>query len=229
MSTVFDISRLKRKYWGSDADGLAQEIIALLHTINTEGFGGPLKITTEGTEPAIEIFMPPEFEGTPVQITRGDDQYGIPPFPTEFTPANPPGFDPFEPVGPGNEPFTDPFTGLVPPPVDPDDTEAAAGSPVPDPDESGNTGTVGGEPSFMPVRTLGTIVSGSGTDYVVGVWLQYPGDTLGNATYMEIPAKAPAVDSGEDVPDGTLVDVTMFYKTDGTHGVSAVITVPVWM
>lgn len=203
--------RLLRTKW-REPQKLAEELFAILSYEGPLTHRGTLKIIPDDGDPAIEVQIPGTVPEDPLI--------------TATHPPTEPG-DPFEPIG---------YVPFVPDPDAPGtgggfnspDSPGGSGNQLPDRDDSGDVSDPGSrqdDPRATPVTTLGRVVSGSGENYMVGVWLNDPEE--GDADYwMVIPAKVMQIDSGETVPVDSVVFVTLFYPA-GRAGVVAYLQPPV--
>jgi hypothetical protein len=194
--SLFDANRLRREdHW--TADDLSEEVYAILDAASVKGLNGPLPIRVDGNQPAITLQMPPGITAPPITVTVGDTTYQIPMIPYTPVPPTVPGL-------PAPPPSPPPVGSDVIPDI------TVSGGTTPSPQQA--------IPPGFPFTTLGKVVSGSGNDYQVGIWLGDPG-AAGDAPFFGIfPAKVIQLDSGEDVPDGTTVYATCFYKRFSTRG-----------
>lgn len=210
--SLFDANRLRRETkW--TADGLAEEVYAILDAATVKGLNGPLPVRVDGNQPAITLEMPAGTVAPPITVRVGDTTFQIPMIP--YTPSPP----------------TVPGLTSPPPPMSP---PAVGSDVVPDITASGGTTPSPQQalPSVFPFTTLGKVVSGSGNSYQVGIWLGDPGP-LGDAPFFGVfPAAAIQLDSGEDIPDNTIVFVSCFYKRflpRGPLGIVCYIQPAVWL
>lgn len=203
--------RLLRTVWNSPQK-LSEELFAILSSDEPLAHRGTLNLTPNGDQPVIRIVIPGTIPDgfNPIQVVH----------------PNPDGtFEPigFTPISPSTDPGAVQSGGPLPDSVT---SGGGGGSPLPDKTDSGDTGgTEQADPRAMPVTCLGRVVGGSGSDYSVGVWLDDPAG--GTAPFwMTVPATVIQIDSSEQVPAGTVVNVTLYYPP-GRTGAVAVFQPPV--
>lgn len=68
-----EATRLIRKYWGDDAEALAEELYAMFQRKSEAQQQQPLTITRDGDQPAIRIIDNSDGTSSPIQIVKGND------------------------------------------------------------------------------------------------------------------------------------------------------------
>lgn len=200
--------RLLRTVWRTPQK-LAEELFAILDSDGPLEHKGTLDLTPDGDQPVIRIVLPgPIPDGfNPIQVVHPNPDGGFDP--VGFVPLAP------DPDAPGTG-------GVI------DTSGGGTGNTLPDRDDSGDASDPDDrqdDPRQTPVTALGRVVSGSGSEYTVGVWLNDPDG--GDAGYwMVVPARVVQIDAAEQVPAGTVVLVTLVYPRD-RQGVVAYFQPPV--
>lgn len=202
MAKMFDTTRLRREEWGpNDLTLFAEEIISFLESVNENGLG-PLIIQSNGTEPPLSIRSP--YNGgapAPIQYIHGGTQWNIPAIPGAFDPVLIP--DPIVPQIPGL-PIYEPIDtggggGGTSPPSLPDRDES--GDTLPDPPQD--------DPPSLPYPAFCRIVSGTGKNYVVDIWLADP-EEMTASPWARFPAYCPQIDEDDEIPVDTVLPCVVF-------------------
>lgn len=197
----FDAKRLLRTHWGDDAQSLAEELIAMMTADTPLRTERPLELRPPAGVPAITIFREPDDLTTPDIVTRSGD--------TVVIGGSSGGSTGGVTIGGGGS------TGGVfsPGDIDIDLSGGEAGDGEPP------------DPSPATVFLAGRVASGTGTNYVVDVWLGPPALATGGLTDPSlytptdpsgsVPAKALGLAEDEEIPALTYV-VVLGYRDPGS-------------